>query len=107
MIRIHRGTSLLNKVVKQFDQAVADLAVAQQQIEQDRISTLNAARDLSEQNTEREDWLQYQLERFLQWYTNRNVAAEGKLYEHEARLHIASLRAQTVRQNIAKLVGAA
>ena len=40
MIRIRRGTSLLNKVVKNFERATADLEVAAQQIEAKRQKTV-------------------------------------------------------------------
>ena len=114
MIRFRTGTSLLNKVVKQFDQAVADLQLAEQQIQQQRTATLTAARAASETNMEREDRLddlvykiQMKLSRIAVWYSQRNVAAEGALYDKEQQLYRAQVRANTVRANIAKLVGAA
>lgn len=118
MIRIRSGTSLLNKVVKQFDQAVADLELAQEQIARQRATILAAARSKNDRNMDREYALErmvdklrakvvYLTERLIAWHERRNVAAEGKLYAQEYKLFLAEKRAATVRANIAKLVGAA
>lgn len=95
MIRFRSGTSLLNKVVKQFNQAIADLDVAAQQIEEKRQNTL----DKIDANTERYDEAKARLH-------DKHVAIESKLDEQEYALYLASLKAQTVRNNIAALVGA-
>lgn len=107
MIRFRRGTALLNKVVKQFDQAVADLAVAQEQIENQRIATLTAVRTKTAKNVAREQKLRELTSRIQSWFANRNSTAEDQLYKREQKLYAAYQRAGIVRDNIAKLVGAA
>lgn len=95
MIRFRRGTALLNKVVKQFDQAIADLEAAYQQIEEKRQSTL----DQIDANNQQYIAAQARLR-------EKHVAIEDKLDAKEYELYLASIKAATVRHNIAALVGA-
>jgi hypothetical protein len=95
VIRIRRGTALLNKVVKQFDQAVADLEAAAQHIEDKRLKTLDKITDkqLAHMDT-------------LAGIQAAHDAKQAKLNADEYALYLAGKKAQTVRDNIAKLVGA-
>lgn len=95
MIRIRRGTSLVSKVLKQFDQAVADLAVAAEQIEAKRQKTVDKMTKQTEKHQAK-----------LAELRAKNNATLGKLNSEEYELYLAGRRAETVRQNIAKLVGA-
>ena len=106
MIRIRRGTSLLNKVVKQFDQAVADLEIAAKQIEAKRLATLEKVRATVERNKDRERALRNKHEAQQQKFGDKNVLAENKMYIKESELYAAAARAQAVSKKIAALVSA-
>ena len=107
MIRFRRGTSLLNKVVKQFDQAVADLDVAITQIEEKRLATLEKARNTTSKHFEKVRTLVAQHEQKLDDLAAKHDAKTDAHYDKEEELYRAKVRAETVRANIAKLVGAA
>lgn len=106
MIRLIRGTSLLEKVVKQFDQAVADLQVAYEQIEEKRQQTNEKARAKAERNQAREKAMREKHAEKEQAFYTGNVLAEGKLYSKESQLYAASQRALAVSRKISALVSA-
>jgi predicted nucleic acid-binding Zn-ribbon protein len=84
MIRIRRGTALLNKVVKQFDQAVADLEVAAKQID------------------DKQEKKRAKLRARYEAYR----AYEAQVSEENAALEDAFQRAVKVKANITKLIEA-
>lgn len=106
MIRFRRGTSLLNKVVKTFERAVADLDVAIAQIEEQRQQVLVESREMVEKNRRAEEELAEKQRLQAYELRGRNQARENDAYMAEYSLYLDGLRAQEVRKNIAALVAA-
>lgn len=82
-IRIRRGTALVNKVLKNFDRAIEDLAVA--------------AQDIAQRRETKKVQLEQARESFKQYEVEQMAA--------DAHLRKALTRAEQVRANLEALVG--
>ena len=96
MIRLRRGTALLNSVVKTFETAVADLDTAIEQISEKRVKTLAKVHDADAKH-----------EAKIARMNDDHTSKRGALFSQEDELWTAQTRATAVRANIAKLVNVA
>lgn len=103
MIRFRSGISLLSKVLKTFDSALADLDVAVEQME------AQSTAEVEKRITLREKLYQKtaKLEAKIDAVHEKAVAQVEASYQRDDELLAAIRRAEKVRQNIAALIGIA